>query len=904
MASALSEDEFHRMQLQLIELRTTNYELEGKNKKLERDLSEIQEKTDYFDRELAKAKQAINKSKKAKDVELLLQESDSLQRKLVSQEEEFRLQNQTLMEELGLLVSSNEEMKKELEAAKSQAASTPSSADNDINSSNSDELRRLQAENAALQKNLTVLQEKYEEVSSSKNKVSQRATSEAADQLGDESNAAAEEKTDDVVDGSNDRELQLELDTEREEKRILKAQLEQIQRDTKTQIAALQEEVDKGTDRLKKKQESFMQVQSEKETLFKESNLKLEESQAARDRDQKYYKDQIVKLQQDAERNKKEVEQSQMSSDKETDGLKSKVKELQKQVDASNLVTNHQLQEQGAKYIAEIDGHRANVAKLTKERDDLTTQLQESRRAAQEAVTQLHEAQTERDSQISAMQEVSKVAEKRKSLLDELAIKYQKEYDDHRQATTQMEADHAAEKEKLETSIEEQSKKIAELNRQLPVIEELNKKVSSLDESKGWLERRLKEVEDQLSSTTKAGEEEREEMTTRHKTELEELTSSHAQEVEGLKEERRVADEEWVKKEEVLKGEVEGLKNKENNLRQAIKDNVDEKKIHEKKGMTMLKDLKRQLHAERKRAEKLQLRLQEVLSDTSSKGMEDLFRSSESGDFAFGDTSSVSSWGAGASGLGKDSVASGPQSPMSGNNSMISEGSVGEEYNDLLKRVAVLQQDKWGLEEKVNHLEMSNACMAEDILNKTSIIEHYVMDSRSGPKQQSQSSQEEKLSLKKVMDMVNKNSEHAQHTQDMNKKLQSMLEETLTKNMHLQQDLELMSQEVVRLSKLSAVMASARENVATVNQPTPPSTLPLETKTTTTNNTSSSATPSLSATPATTGSSEASDFSNNCPDSGVISSELSSPDELEHDLSDQIEDLRENSSETVDPAKS
>ena len=53
-----------------------------------------------------------------------------------------------------------------------------------------------------------------------------------------------------------------------------------------------------------------------------------------------------------------------------------------------------------------------------------------------------------------------------------------------------------------------------------------------------------------------------------------------------------------------------------------------------------------------------------------------------------------------------------------------------------------------------------------------------------GPK--TPNTHDEKMSLKKVMDLVNKNSEHTQHTQEMNRKLQSMLEETLTKNMHLQ----------------------------------------------------------------------------------------------------------------------
>ncbi|KAF3861013.1 hypothetical protein F7725_001268 [Dissostichus mawsoni] len=43
-----------------------------------------------------------------------------------------------------------------------------------------------------------------------------------------------------------------------------------------------------------------------------------------------------------------------------------------------------------------------------------------------------------------------------------------------------------------------------------------------------------------------------------------------------------------------------------------------------------------------------------------------------------------------------------------------------------------------------------------------------------------------------------------ENLREMNKKLQNMLEEQLTKNMHLQKDLELLSQELVRLSKENA----------------------------------------------------------------------------------------------------
>ena len=66
---------------------------------------------------------------------------------------------------------------------------------------------------------------------------------------------------------------------------------------------------------------------------------------------------------------------------------------------------------------------------------------------------QLQAAQKERDSQIQALQEVNKVAEKRKVLLDELAIKYQKEYDAHREHNMATEEKHQAEVKALHEEI-------------------------------------------------------------------------------------------------------------------------------------------------------------------------------------------------------------------------------------------------------------------------------------------------------------------------------------------------------------------------------------------------------------------------------------------------------------------
>ncbi|XP_013793140.1 GRIP1-associated protein 1-like, partial [Limulus polyphemus] len=100
MAALLSDDDFQRLQTQLLDLRSKNYSLEETNQKQHNELGQLQHKVDDLEKELSKAQKAINRSKKAKDVEQLLQENESLQLKLQSQEDEFRLQNSTLMQEL------------------------------------------------------------------------------------------------------------------------------------------------------------------------------------------------------------------------------------------------------------------------------------------------------------------------------------------------------------------------------------------------------------------------------------------------------------------------------------------------------------------------------------------------------------------------------------------------------------------------------------------------------------------------------------------------------------------------------------------------------------------------------------------------------------------------------------
>ena len=63
-------------------------------------LGDASARCSVLEQELGKAQRTIAKSKKATEVQLLLQDNDLLKNKLHSQEEEFREQNQTLLTEL------------------------------------------------------------------------------------------------------------------------------------------------------------------------------------------------------------------------------------------------------------------------------------------------------------------------------------------------------------------------------------------------------------------------------------------------------------------------------------------------------------------------------------------------------------------------------------------------------------------------------------------------------------------------------------------------------------------------------------------------------------------------------------------------------------------------------------
>ncbi|NP_001413241.1 GRIP1-associated protein 1 isoform 9 [Mus musculus] len=781
MAQALSEEEFQRMQTQLLELRTNNYQLSDELRKNGVELSSLRQKVAYLDKEFSKAQ---------KEVEVLLSENEMLQAKLHSQEEDFRLQNSTLMAEFSKLCSQLEQLELENRQLKE---GVPGAAGAHVDG----ELLRLQAENTALQKNMAALQERY-----GKEAVRPSAVGEGqGDPPGDVLPTPLAPMP--------LAEVELKWEMEREEKKLLWEQLQGLESSKQAETSRLQEELAKLSEKLKKKQESFCRLQTEKETLFNDSRNKIEELQQRKEADLKAQLARTQKLQQELEAANQSLAELRDQRQGERLEHAAALRALQDQIQTAKTQELNMLREQTSELASELQHRQAEYEELMGQKDDLNSQLQESLRANSRLLEQLQEIGQEKEQLTQDLQEARKSAEKRKVMLDELAMETLQEKSQHKEELgavrlrhekellgvraryerelRELHEDKKRQEEELRGQIREEKARTRELENLQHTVEELQAQVHSMDGAKGWFERRLKEAEESLQQQQQEQEET-----------LKLCREEHAAELKGKDEELQNVREQLQQAQEERDGHVKTI----SNLKQEVKDTVDGQRILEKKGSAVLKDLKRQLHLERKRADKLQERLQEILTNSKSRtGLEELVLSEMNSPSRTqtGDSSSVSSFSyreilkeKESSAIPARSLSSSPQAQPP-RPAELSD----EEVAELFQRLAETQQEKWMLEEKVKHLEVSSASMAEDLCRKSAIIETYVMDSRIDVSVAA--GHTDRSGLGSVLrDLVKPGDENLR---EMNKKLQNMLEEQLTKNMHLHKDMEVLSQEIVRLSK-------------------------------------------------------------------------------------------------------
>ncbi|XP_017323761.1 GRIP1-associated protein 1 isoform X2 [Ictalurus punctatus] len=827
MAQALSEEEFHRMQAQLLELRTQNYQLSDDLRKNAAELNNVRQKTLTLEKDYLKAQKALNKSKKAQEVDALLSENEMLQGKLHSQEDDFRLQNSTLMQELSKLCSQIEQLEAENQGLR-EGRGLQAHAPGPVSGPTDGELLRLQAENSALQKKLAALQDSEQnrtrgvddgkEAAIDANGVSDQLHTDAARSSDDMAAALANDRLEQAKSVRLEQrvnelsEVELKLQTEMEEKRLLKEQLQALEASKQAELAKLQEECAKLSDKLKKKQESFLQLQGEKEALYHDSRTKIDEIQQRREEELKSINLRVQKLQSDlmnANQNVAELKEQLQSKQKVHEMA---LHELKDQIQTVKTQELNLLREQSMALNVELQQRRSEQESLLAQKDDLSSQLQESNRASSRLLEQISELGLEKDKLQQDLEEARKTADKRKAMLDELAIEMAQEKSRHKEELSDLRLQHEKEvlciraryEKELRGLHEEKSRTEEEIRSQLrdekarnkeleglqQSVEELQAQLQSMEGTKGWFERRLREAEEIIEKNR-----------LEHTGEMERLQREQAVQLEGKSGEIEAVKQQIT----TMDKEREELNNTIAKLKQEIRDTVDEQRILEKKGSSALKDLKRQLHLERKRADKLQERLQEILTNSKTRtGLEELVLSEISSPCRTqqtGDSSSVSSFsyremmkeGASAQTTNKSNTSS----PQSQRPADLSD----DEVNELFQRLAEVQQEKWLLEEKVKHLEVSCSSMADDICKKSAIIETYVMDSRrdGGGAASHAAHQGERGGLSSVLrDLVKPGDENLR---EMNKKLQNMLEEQLTKNMHLQKDLELLSQELVRFSK-------------------------------------------------------------------------------------------------------
>uniref|UniRef100_A0A7N4NFT4 GRIP1 associated protein 1 n=1 Tax=Sarcophilus harrisii TaxID=9305 RepID=A0A7N4NFT4_SARHA len=690
MAQALSEEEFQRMQAQLLELRTQNYQLSDELRKNGVELTSLRQRITFLDKEFARAQ---------KEVEVLLNENQMLQGKLHSQEDDFRLQNSTLLQELSKLCAQIEQLEQENRQLKegSLGPGPPSTGSGPVDG----ELLRLQAENTALQRNVTALQERYE-----KEQTGSPAPPEAA---GKEDAGGCGDHAGDLVVPPPLAEAELKWEVEKEEKRLLQERLQGLESSKQAETAKLQEEVAKLSEKLKKKQESFFRLQTEKEALYNDSRNKIEELRQHQEADLKAQVVRTQKLQQELQaanqslaelREQCQAERQDHASAlrtlqdqaaRQSADLQERVQALLAESDAlrTNLAALEQIQtaktqelcalrEQTAGLATELQQRQAEYEALAGHRDDLSSQLQESLRANGRLLEQLQVLGQEKENLSRELEEARKSAEKRKALLDEVAAEALQEKSRHKEelgsARLQAEKDVLAvraryerelrqlhdgrrrQEEELRAQIREEKARTRDLESLQQMVEELRAQLQSMEGAKGWFERRLKEAEEALEEQHQEHEESLHVQEERHK------------EVGGP-----------CGRPQPLPSEHPFL----SFLCTFLK----------------LKDLKRQLQLERKRADKLQERLQEFLTNSKSRsGFEELVLSEMSSPSRAqtGDSSSVSSFSyreilrekEGSAGPARSSSGSppGPARPAE-----LSD----EEVAELFERLAETQQEKW-----------------------------------------------------------------------------------------------------------------------------------------------------------------------------------------------------------------
>ncbi|XP_037071714.1 GRIP1-associated protein 1-like [Pollicipes pollicipes] len=811
MHQGISEEEFTQLQNQFLALKATNYALEEDKRKQASVLAEHQSRLQRSDREVARLQQVVDKSKKAREVELILQTNASLEKKLVSQEDDFRLQNQTLLQELSVYVSANEKLENELQAlqdgkpellesryaeemlhlrAESEALRQELAAVRDQTATELAQLRHkvaaLTEVNAQLERAARpddadpVLTEDSEYVEVGSAEVCYKKAASSAHELLEVAEQRIQELQEDIQQYAD---MRLALDTTRRELDMARDEARRL-RDGGA-AAGRDPEAEQLPAKLARKQESYLRLQEEMEALRQSKQAEIDDLRLQQQRDAAEARERTQRYQTQLNNGysvlKAEREKSAATIKDLTDRLRKHepvepAGEQQQQESevgagdsdqsapsaelASLAETTERLRHTEAEAEAQREEGEARIADAEARLLETETRLAESEARLVATEARLAETETDRD-------DASKLAAKRKSVLDEMAAHINQLTEEHAEVLkTAGEA-----RDRLQTLVDQRTDELQGAGQCLAQTEaDLGRAQESLESERRLRldqERRLAEREREHAARLQRQEQEAAE----ERQERTRMEEAHSERVKDL-----------TMQLEITSAQLAEFKEKAAALRQEVKDSVDEKRIHERKGASVIKDLRRQLAQERRRADKLQQALQDApLADKPAELSPPPPPES--------DVQSVSSW----------SLMSGENGAPSANGS--GDSPVDTETVGLLARITRLQEEKWRVEEKLNHLEQSSGALADDLASKAALIQFYCMEGRQAAA--AHASSEGLAPVKKLVDFVKHLSQDEQQ-REMQRRMQNMLEETLTKNMHLQQNLKTMSDELVAARRKAA----------------------------------------------------------------------------------------------------
>ncbi|KAK7082317.1 GRIP1 associated protein 1 [Halocaridina rubra] len=147
----LDPEDFGKLQNQLLELREKNYGLEDALRRIKRDAETRQR---ALEEENSRFVKIIQISKRNSEVELLVRDNSYLRNKLKDQEEDFRLQNNTLLQELSRLIDENERYERQIKILCGERFATDA-VDGDLASTDdSKEVLRLRMELTQMERKL------------------------------------------------------------------------------------------------------------------------------------------------------------------------------------------------------------------------------------------------------------------------------------------------------------------------------------------------------------------------------------------------------------------------------------------------------------------------------------------------------------------------------------------------------------------------------------------------------------------------------------------------------------------------------------------------------------------------------------------------------------------------------